>query len=50
MGIALIFDPFIVDQKWEDRPRWQKLWLVGHLAIMAALFGLGVGIADKLGL
>ncbi len=50
MGIALIFDPFNVDQKWEDRPRWQKFWLVAHLAIMAGLFGLGVGVADRLGI
>jgi hypothetical protein len=49
MGISLIFDPFNTDQKWNDRPKWQKIWLVTHLAIMAGLFGLGVGIYAKLG-
>ncbi len=47
MGIGLIFDPFDTEQKWNDRPRYQKIWLIVHLAITAALFGLGVGIADK---
>lgn len=46
-GIALAFDPFDQKQSWKDRPNWQKIWLIVHLAIAALLFGLGVGIADK---
>lgn len=44
--IGLIFDPFNPEQKWNERPKWQKIWLIVHLAIAAALFGYG--IADKI--
>ncbi|MHA8067349.1 hypothetical protein V7S76_11815 [Aquirufa sp. ROCK2-A2] len=37
LGIALAFDPFQVEQKWDDRPTWQKMILLLHLAIV---FGL----------
>jgi hypothetical protein len=47
MGIGLAFDPFDTEQKWNDRPIWQKAVLIIHLAIVAALFGYGVGINDK---
>ena len=50
MGISLIFDPFNSEQKWNDRPKWQKVWLIVHLGVLAALFGLGVGLDAKLGL
>ncbi len=46
-GIALVFDPFDQKQSWKDRPLWQKVWLIIHLAITAIFFGYGVGIADK---
>jgi hypothetical protein len=36
-GIALAFDPFNTEQSWNDRPSWQKLILLVHLAIV---FGL----------
>jgi hypothetical protein len=36
-GIALAFDPFNVEQKWNDRPNWQKIILITHLSIV---FGL----------
>ena len=47
LGIALAFDPFNTDQKWNDRPTWQKAVLIIHLALVAALFGFGIGMNDK---
>jgi len=47
MGIGLAFDPFDAEQKWTDRPTWQKSILIIHLALAAAMFGLGVGLNDK---
>jgi hypothetical protein len=47
IGIALAFDPFDQAQKWNDRPTWQKAVLIIHLALVAALFGFGVGLNDK---
>lgn len=38
MGIALVFDPFDASVKWNDRPLYQKLWLIVHLAITFAGF------------
>ncbi|MFM7018240.1 hypothetical protein [Flavobacterium sp.] len=47
LGIGLAFDPFNTDQKWNDRPKWQKAVLIIHLALTAALFGFAIGLADK---
>lgn len=47
LGIGLIFDPFDPEQKWKERPTWQKAVLICHLALVAALFGLGIGLNDK---
>jgi hypothetical protein len=47
LGIALAFDPFDQKQTWKDRPTWQKAWLIVHLACVAMLFGLTVGINDR---
>lgn len=47
LGIALAFDPFDTDQKWNDRPLWQKMVLIIHIAFVAAMFGLGIGLNDK---
>ena len=47
MGIGLAFDPFNQDQKWNDRPTWQKVVLFVHLALVAAMFGFGIGLNDK---
>ncbi|BDB52304.1 hypothetical protein [Flavobacterium ammonificans] len=33
-GIALAFDPFNIEQKWNDRPFWQKIVLISHLSIV----------------
>ena len=39
MGIALIFDPFNPSVKWQQRPVYQKGWLLIHLALtFAGLF------------
>lgn len=46
-GIGLAFDPFNTDQKWNDRPIWQKAVLIIHLALTAALFGFAIGMNDK---
>ena len=47
LGIGLAFDPFDKEQKWNDRPTWQKAVMIIHLALVAALFGLGIGLNDK---
>ena len=47
MGIGLAFDPFNVEQSWKERPTWQKTILIVHLALVAAMFGLGIGLHDK---
>ena len=46
-GIGMAFDPFNVDQKWNDRPQWQKIVLFANLALVAAMFGFGIGIHDR---
>jgi formate/nitrite transporter FocA (FNT family) len=38
MGIALIFDPFNPNLKWQDRPLYQKAWLMAHLTLTLAGF------------
>jgi hypothetical protein len=45
MGIALAFDPFDQTQPWKQRPTWQKVVLIIHLAVVAGLFGYEVGNA-----
>jgi mannose/fructose/N-acetylgalactosamine-specific phosphotransferase system component IIC len=47
IGIALAFDPFDQDQKWNDRPTWQKAVLLIHLVVVFALFGLGIEMNSK---
>lgn len=46
MGIALIFDPFNPQQPWNERPIWQRVWLILHLAIAAGLLGFAMGWND----
>jgi hypothetical protein len=45
MGIALAFDPFDQSQPWKQRPTWQKVVLIVHLAVVAGLIGYEVGNA-----
>jgi len=47
LGIALAFDPFNIEQKWNERPKWQKAVLIIHLALVAAMFSFGIGLNDK---
>ena len=47
LGIGLAFDPFDTEQKWNERPTWQKVVLFAHLALVAAMFGFGIGLNDK---
>jgi hypothetical protein len=47
LGIALAFDPFNPEQKWNDRPTWQRTVLIIHLGLVAAVFGFGIGLNDK---
>ena len=47
LGIGMAFDPFNSEQKWNDRPTWQKAVLIIHLALVAAMFGFGIGLNDK---
>ena len=47
LGIGLAFDPFDTNQKWHKRSMWKKAVLVVHLAVVAALFGFGIGLNDK---
>jgi mannose/fructose/N-acetylgalactosamine-specific phosphotransferase system component IIC len=47
LGIGMAFDPFNPEQKWNDRPTWQKAVLIIHLALVAAMFGFGIGLNDK---
>lgn len=47
MGIALTFDPFDQSQPWNQRPTWQKIVLILHLAVVAGLFGYVVGAGDS---
>ena len=47
LGIGMAFDPFNPEQKWNDRPTWQKAVLIVHLALVAAMFGFGIRLNDK---
>jgi hypothetical protein len=42
-----IYNPYNPEQKWNDRPNWQKAVLIIHLALVAAMFGFGIGLNDK---
>jgi hypothetical protein len=46
IGIALAFDPFDPNQPWGERPRWQRVWLYTHLALIALIFGMWMGTND----
>jgi mannose/fructose/N-acetylgalactosamine-specific phosphotransferase system component IIC len=42
LGIGMAFDPFNQEQKWNDRPTWQKAVLIVHLAVVGLLFGYAI--------
>ena len=37
-GVAFLFDPFKVDQPWQERPKWQRGVLLIQLAIVLFAF------------
>jgi len=39
-GLALVFDPFTIDQPFKLRPFYQKAWLIAHLLITIGLFSV----------
>ncbi len=47
LGISLAFDPFNQEQPWNERPLWQRAWLIVHLACVALLFGFMIGLNDR---
>lgn len=42
LGIGMAFDPFNTEQKWNERPTWQKAVLIIHLLLVAVFFVLGL--------
>lgn len=38
LGIALVFDPFAASGAWQNRKRWQKMWLIVHLLVLIIAF------------
>jgi hypothetical protein len=42
LGLALMFDPFRHEVTWTNRPRYQKVWLIAHIALLLILVGLVV--------
>lgn len=47
LGIGMAFDPFNPEQKWTERPIWQKAALIIHLGLCAAFLGYEIGFADR---
>lgn len=37
LGIGLIFDPFDHRVSWGNRPRFQQIWLLTHVALVVVL-------------
>lgn len=37
LAIALIFDPFNPEQPWQERPVYQRVWLIVHLCLAGTL-------------
>ena len=37
-AIAMVFDPFNVNQPYAERPFYQKAWMFVHIAIVLAIF------------
>lgn len=42
LGVGLAFDPFEQDQIWNDRPAWQRIVLMVHLALVFFLFVMSI--------
>ena len=44
LGIALVFDPFDQKVTWNERPLWQRVWMMVHLGAAAAILGYGISM------
>lgn len=42
LGIALVFDPFDQNVSWNNRPKWQRTWLIVHVLIALSVLILGL--------
>jgi hypothetical protein len=42
LGIALVFDPFDQRVRWNDRPLYQRVWLVVHLVLVFVVLGMAL--------
>lgn len=42
LGIALAFDPFNQQQPFNERPTWQKGWLIVHLILVFTFLGISL--------
>jgi len=47
LGIGLAFDPFDAQQKWNERPVWQKTVLLLNVALVFSMFGLAIWISSR---
>lgn len=47
LAIALIFDPFDQKVMWQNRPLYQRVWLIVHLTIVLCL--LVIWLIQKFG-
>lgn len=47
LGIGLIFDPFDQKVNWQQRPSYQKIWLLVHLSVVLGL--VAIIIASRFG-
>jgi ABC-type transport system involved in cytochrome c biogenesis permease subunit len=43
LGLALIFDPFDHEVRWQHRPVHQRVWLLTHVVFMVVLLGIVIG-------
>jgi hypothetical protein len=41
-GVALVFDPFNTKQPFNQRPLWQRIWLIVHIIAVFAVIVLTV--------
>lgn len=42
LGIALAFDPFDQRVRWNDRPLYQRVWLIVHLVLVFVVLGIAL--------
>jgi len=47
LGIGLIFDPFDQKVSWQQRPVYQKMWLIIHVCVVFGL--LAIVIINRFG-